>query len=217
MSESYPAILNSVVDSFEIKPDLVMLSKIDESIQKSSIQRSLKLEQQQSILNQLQKEYDSLLKEANSLSDPSSSEDILAQLEIKTVPSVSPNDNLFDLFDKKSIELDNSKVVLAKRINELDSQINLKKINISKLHEQLEKVTQQTENVLNENLLQNPDSKIMKINLYKSLGILIENGTNGVDEDKILLYNKENDLTSILNVNDKYSDYFITNHIWDRL
>ena len=217
MSESYPAILNSVVDSFEIKPDLVMLSKIDESIQKSSIQRSLKLEQQQSILNELQKEYDSLLKEANSLSDPSSSEDILAQLEIKTVPLVLPNDNLFDLFDKKSIELDNSKVVLAKRINELDSQINLKKINILKLHEQLEKVTQQTENVLNENLLQNPDSKIMKINLYKSLGILIENGTNGLDEDKILIYNKENDLTSILNVNDKYSDYFITNHIWDRL
>lgn len=215
MSESYSSILNSVVDSFEINPDLAMLTKIEESIQKSAMQRSAQLEQEELQVKLLQKEHDSLVKEVNSLTDASSSEDILNQLEIKVIQL--PSDNLFDLFDKKTIELDNSKVILAKRINELDSQINLKKINILKLHEQLHKVTQQIENVLSDNLLQNSDSKIMKINLYKSLGVLIENGPNEADDDKILIYNKENDLTNILNVNDKYSDYFITNHIWDRL
>ena len=74
--------------------------------------------------------------------------------------------------------------------------------------------------MINDNILKNPDSKAIKINIYKNLGVEIESGEEGETEnkqDKVIIYNKETNLSSILNIDDKYSEYFITNYIWDRL
>lgn len=208
------SIFESLFEAFQITPELTSASRIEESIAKINQQQDDILDRHTQSILALQKEHQSILNEIKSLTDPkSTSPEILHQLD---VTGSSANEDLFKLFEKKSSQLDDSKVLLAKRLNDLESQINTMKIMITRLNESLDRLNTKSENLLNENLLQNPDSKIMKINLYKSLGLLIES-VNEQENDKILIYNKENDLTNILNVNDKYSDYFITNHIWDKL
>lgn len=130
------------------------------------------------------------------------------------------NKNIFNVMNEKSIELDNLKLSLAKNLNDLESQINSMNITKKDLMEKYELVKMKNDNLINDNILKNPDSKAIKINIYKNLGVEIESGEEGETEnkqDKVIIYNKETNLSSILNIDDKYSEYFITNYIWDRL
>lgn len=223
LQETPASLIHSAIDSFEIEPDLHILRRIEEAIQKAQNQRNLIIETHENKINQLTREYETLLAEIEALTSASGvSFEMARKFGSQSMSTTSiEEDNIFKVFQKKSIELDGLKVLLAKTLNDLESQINLMNIIILKLTESLDQLETKKERVINDNFLNNPDSKIMKINLYKSLGILIENfdqvNENGDGKDRILIYNRETDLTNILNVSDKYSDYFITNHIWDSL
>ncbi len=54
--------------------------------------------------------------------------------------------------------------------------------------------------------MNNPDSRVMKINICAFLGVSIEQSGAG---DKIFLYNKETDVSSVLDIG-QAQDYFIT-------
>lgn len=49
--------------------------------------------------------------------------------------------------------------------------------------------------------------------VYRKLGLKVD-----LKSSIMIIYNKEKNLTDFLNYGDeKYSDYFISNYIWDRL
>lgn len=216
-------LLLSSIESFEIEPDLLTLRRIEEVINKTNQYRSNIIENYETKLNTMKSEFQSLMSEINLLTKVSGINyenlKLLGNGDEESMGDLS-NKNIFNVMNEKSIELDNLKLSLAKNLNDLESQINSMNITKKDLMEKYELVKMKNDNLINDNILKNPDSKAIKINIYKNLGVEIESGEEGESEnkqDKVIIYNKETNLSSILNIDDKYSEYFITNYIWDRL
>ena len=216
-------LLLSSIESFEIEPDLLTLRRIEEVINKTNQYRSNIIENYETKLNTMKSEFQSLMSEINLLTKVSGINyenlKLLGNGDEESMGDLS-NKNIFNVMNEKSIELDNLKLSLAKNLNDLESQINSMNITKNDLMEKYELVKMKNDNLINDNILKNPDSKAIKINIYKNLGVEIESGGEGETEnkqDKVIIYNKETNLSSILNIDDKYSEYFITNYIWDRL
>jgi kinetochore protein Spc24 len=216
-------LLLSSIESFEIEPDLLTLRRIEEVINKTNQYRSNIIENYETKLNTMKSEFQSLMSEINLLTKVSGINyenlKLLGNGNEESMGDLS-NKNIFNVMNEKSIELDNLKLSLAKNLNDLESQINSMNITKKDLMEKYELVKMKNDNLINDNILKNPDSKAIKINIYKNLGVEIESGEEGETEnkqDKVIIYNKETNLSSILNIDDKYSEYFITNYIWDRL
>lgn len=216
-------LLLSSIESFEIEPDLLTLRRIEEVINKTNQYRSNIIENYETKLNTMKNEFQSLMSEINLLTKVSGINydnlKLLGNGDEESMGDLS-NKNIFNVMNEKSIELDNLKLSLAKNLNDLESQINSMNITKKDLMEKYELVKMKNDNLINDNILKNPDSKAIKINIYKNLGVEIESGDEKESEnkqDKVIIYNKETNLSSILNIDDKYSEYFITNYIWDRL
>lgn len=216
-------LLLSSIESFEIEPDLLTLRRIEEVINKTNQYRSNIIENYETKLSAMKSEFQRLMSEINLLTKVSGINyenlKVLGNGDEESIGDVN-NKNIFTVMNEKSIELDNLKLSLAKNLNDLESQINSMNITKKDLMEKYELVKMKNDNLINDNILKNPDSKAIKINIYKNLGIEIESGDEGTSEnnqDKVIIYNKETNLSSILNIDDKYSEYFITNYIWDRL
>lgn len=220
LHEKPEELIKSSIESFEIEPDLLTLNRIEETISKTNLERANKIEVLQNNIKKASGEYKTLRDEFEALQKSSTLVETLNSLGNgeEEGEKINGHDNIFKSMNKKSIELDNLKVSLAKKLNELERQINslnIEKVNLTKQQQDL---VDENENSINSNLLSNFDSKIMKINLYKNLGVLLESGEDEQSEnDKLIIYNKFADLTSVLKVDEKYSDYFITNYIWDKL
>ena len=78
------------------------------------------------------------------------------------------------------------------------------------------------------------DPSILRINLFRNLGIKLENmppnansgggggdsksnsNNNNTEEDCVIITDDNNNV-NILNIEPKLSDYFISNYIWDKL
>lgn len=262
LHEKPEELIKSSIESFEIEPDIETINRIEETINKTNQERSIKIENFNDRIKKLQQDYKVLQDELTSLNKSDRLNETLNTLgksndNLKSFYDDNDNDydndefftnnnnnnninsndeNIFKIMNSKSIELDNLKIHIAKKLNDFENQLNSLNLNKINLIKEKSNLINENENLINNNLLNNFDSKIMKINLYKNLGIFIENGnendevetpnninnnTNNINKtdknDKIIIYNKFSDLTNFLNVDDKYSDYFITNYIWDKL
>lgn len=208
-------LIQSSIDSFEIEPDLLTLQRIEENISKTNRIRESVVEKYKQQNGELANQITFLNNEINLMSK-------LSGINYETLNKLGESnksydeiDNIFKLINIKSGELDNLKLSLAKNLNDLESQINSLNIERLKLEEEVTSLNLKLDNLMNSNLLNNPNSNVMRINLYKSLGISLD--IQEGQPDKVLMYNKENGLTNFLKVTDQYSDYFITNYIWDRI
>ncbi|ODV86547.1 hypothetical protein CANARDRAFT_27741 [[Candida] arabinofermentans NRRL YB-2248] len=55
-------------------------------------------------------------------------------------------------------------------------------------------------------------SKIIKLKLYESLGLKLN-----FDKGEVLILNKQANKTNVVKIDDSYSEYFISNLVWDNL
>jgi kinetochore protein Spc24 len=215
-------IIQQSIDSIEIEPELITLEKIEEDIKAISALRSRKIESlsaenvklSETITN-LQKEIDVLTK----ISDENY--EIISNLtDFEGVANDRSVDmklqNIFKLFNQKFSQLDTLKLNIAKSLTDLESNINSLQLSKVKLSNDLSQVKTSLQNVLDSPDISNVsnDSNILKINLYRNLGIKIETVEN---TDTIIIYDKETNSSSILTAGEKLSDYFISNYIWERL
>lgn len=221
LHEKPDQLVQSAIDGFEIKPDILTLNRIDDTIDKTTQLRSSKADELVSRNAHLKSQLQSLSNEITALNKPSGlNHEILNSLGERGHEGHGDTD-IFTLMNRKLTELDHMKVSLAKGLNDLESQVNALHISQSNLVKVKQNLSTKYENLISHNLLNNVDSKVMKINLYKNLGVLVEDGKPGEDgvsgEDKIIVHNRATDITTILSVDDKYSDYFVSNYIWDQL
>ena len=212
--ESPGKLVQESIEGFEIEGDLYSINRIERSIAETKLLRTGAIETHENRIKQLEHQHETLLNEVRLLTKVSGiNRDTLNLLGTEKLPDNS-EDNIFAAMNRKSYELDKLKLTFAKTLNDLESQLNSMRIQKSSLDHSHTKLLQEMDDIVSENVMNNPDSRVMKLNIYKSLGVSIEQSGAG---DKIFLYNKETDVSSVLDVSDKYSDYFITNHIWDRL
>ncbi|KAF5210864.1 kinetochore-associated Ndc80 complex subunit spc24 [Clavispora lusitaniae] len=211
MLEAPDSLIYSAIDNFETQPDLASLRRIAENLRKTADLRSARIEKLEEQVSRLERELREVSEEIESLKEPSATVyETLGQFG-----EVQKSDSVFKLINAKSVELDNLKVSLAKQLTELESAINhmsMKKISMSRRRDEL---ASEREQALAANIASNLNSSSMKISLYKSLGVHVEDFDG--ESDKIIIFDRGTDSTSVLPVDEKYSDYFISNYIWDRL
>lgn len=207
-------LIDSTIEGFETQPDISSLARIAESLKKTNELREAKIDRLQKEVDTLQAEVDALSSEIKAMLQPDAS--ILERLaEYGTAPVLKEDESIFKVMNAKSIELDNLKVSLAKRLTDLESTINqmdMVKVNLARHSEE---VSHQKEQALATNIATNFNSNSMRISLYKSLGVHIEELDNM--NDKIIVFGPSKNLTSVLQVDEKYLDYFISNYIWEKI
>ncbi|KAK6205351.1 Spc24 subunit of Ndc80-domain-containing protein [Scheffersomyces amazonensis] len=244
-------IIQQSIDSIEIEPELLTLDRIEDTIQSIKAIRDEKIETLTNNNSKLANTIGQLNQEIRLLTKVSDyNYEIIKNLTtihnlrgINTIEDINRDDNIFKVLSKKSIELDNVKVVIAKNLNDLESSINSLKLNKSNLLKEIDQLRTKLSNIFNNDLekssstsgnsqeqrddILEQDSSILQINLFRNLGVRIETFDNDiadelVDSDKksldhIIIHNKGTNLTSVLKVEPQYSDYFISNYIWERL
>lgn len=214
-------MIEGAINQFEIEPELLTLQRIEETVGDTQKLRQTKLDAIQSKILSLSKQYNTLSNEVELLNKVSDYNfEILSKIGTENISEA--DQNIFKLLKKKSTELDNLKVSLAKNLNDLESSINSFNLSKNNILKQIDLSTAKLDQLISSNLtLNSQDSKVLKINLFKNLGISIENfqedESTSSENDLVIIYNKKTDLTSILKIEAKYSNFFISNYIWDRL
>lgn len=207
-------LIDSTIENFLTQPDIDSLARIAENLKKTNELRETKIENLRNQITSLQSEVDALRGEIKAMSQPNSA--VLEQLSEFGVAALPKEDeSIFKVINAKSTELDNLKVSLAKRLTDLESVINqmdMVKVNLARHSEE---VSRQKEQALASNIATNFNSNSMRISLYKSLGVHIEELEDG--NDKVVVFGPTKNLTSVLQVDEKYLDYFISNYIWEKI
>lgn len=205
-------LVYQTIESFETEPDLVILSRISDTIKQTEEKRQAKLDRLQQNISALEEQLAEAKAKLESLNHPS---DVLKeQLSSLGKSPLDPNENTFQLMNTKSGELDSMKVALAKELRDIETQINqnhMTKMNLTKRKEEL---VAQKEQALAASVSENHNSSSMKISLFRSLGVHVDLTERA---DKIVIFDQKKNQTSVLDVDEKYSDYFISNYIWERL
>lgn len=205
-------LVYSTIENFETEPDITSLARISETMNKTEEKRRAKLTRLQSGITKLEEQLAEVKGKLESLNQPS--EALKEQIGNLGKNPLDPNESTFQLINTKSGELDSMKVALAKQLTDVESQINqihMAKMNLTK---QKEELLQQKEQALAVSVAENHNSSSMKISLFRSLGVHVGTAEKG---DKIVIFDEKKNQTSVLDVDEKYSDYFISNYIWERL
>ncbi|ODQ80883.1 hypothetical protein BABINDRAFT_166452 [Babjeviella inositovora NRRL Y-12698] len=214
MLEEIPAVLlRSTIDNFQLEPDLQTVDRINDSISLLKTSRENQINEETTILANLTRQLEI---SENSLKEFQGSEPVLATAE-------------------QLQENERKKFTLAKNLNDLEMQLNNLNLQLNKLNNEYDKADQEYNNFIAyqeevplssglDGVTASDDSTVLKLKLYRSLGIKIEQpgmaapDTNPSDLlEKVVIYNKVQDTTNILKLDEKYSDYFVSNYVWDRI
>lgn len=95
-----------------------------------------------------------------------------------------------------------------KRLDELENELNALRLSFSS---SLQNIPNSALDKLNPNAISDR-TRIIKMKLYDSLGLKID-----VDQNELVILNKSQNKLVNLKIDDNYSDYFISNYIWDNM
>lgn len=214
LDEAPDTLIYSAIENFETQPDISSLVRISETLQKTKECREAKIDALQKQIDVLETELEEISGEIRILQQPRTAiMDVLA--DFGNPGHTQEEDSIFKVITAKSVELDNLKVSLAKRLTDLESALNQMNMTRVNLERHSEEVRHQKDQALTNNIANNYNSNSMRISLYKGLGVHIEELADG--NDKIVVFGRTKNLTSVLQVDEKYLDYFISNYIWEKL
>lgn len=206
LDEAPDSLIYSAIEGFETQPDIASLQRILQTQAKIEELRSAKLEQLRTEVKTLETELEQLNNDLKVLSQPTT---LILQMLGETA-----GENALQMINAKASELDNEKVSLAKQLTELENNINQATMAKIEATRRIEDAAQQKEQALAASVASNLNTNSMKISLFRRMGVHIEEVENS---DKIMIFDKGNNLASVLEVDPKYLDYFISNHVWERI
>lgn len=217
LDEAPDSLIYSAIEGFETQPDIASLERIEQTQSKTALLRSQRIANLESQVKQLEEELKAVQSALDGLSIPSSAiSETLRGFGAKTSGASEQDEtDVFKLINLKSLSLDNEKVALAKQLTEIESSINQMNMAKIKATRRREEVNDLREQALALNVANNYNGTSMKISLFKKFGVHIEEKEGG--SDRIVIFDHGSNLTNVLEVDDKYLDYFISNYIWDRL
>ncbi|CCH40513.1 putative kinetochore protein [Wickerhamomyces ciferrii] len=186
-------LIRDTIEGFNIDTDLDTIDRINENLNILINEREeiLKIEQNQLKLLSDQLNQNSL--NLNSLENSNNRLEIKSSIKQNQSKELSINKNLRELTTQKQ-DLSTSLSLLLDEFNELNIKIN----NL----ENLKKIDE----------LDEMDKNTLKLSIYEKFGIK----TN--EKSELIIYNKEKNFNDYLNFGDeKLSDFFISNYIWDKI
>lgn len=193
MSFNAAELLRETLDSFSIETDVETIDRIQESLKilKSEREQEIKITKQE--LSKLSSVLENANENINELNNDPKRLKIKEKIKENSKKELELSKNLKSLgIEKQSLNTQLSHLidVFTKLENELNS---VKSISIDEDEE------------LN--------STVLKLMIYRKLGLKLD-----MKSKTAIIFNKEKNLTDFLNYGDEeYSDYFISNYIWDRI
>ncbi|ODV98150.1 hypothetical protein PACTADRAFT_635 [Pachysolen tannophilus NRRL Y-2460] len=202
-------LIRSTIQNFEIEPDLTTLDRINENLLLLKNKKLDNIDEQKNLLKNLSLEYDDL------------------NIEIEMLKN-SENKNQIK---QEIFKLNNLNFKIAKNLNNFEINLNLLRLNLENLKKRKIELDNKELKILEDDSIENFNSILLKLKLFKKMGIIMhfdkkiididENSQDleisNLENDKVIIYNKEEDATNVLNIDDKYSTYFISNYIWERV
>ncbi|ANZ76489.1 BA75_04038T0 [Komagataella pastoris] len=186
------SLIRSTIENFQIEPDVQTINQINENLSLLSSKRKLKLDHQLDLLSRISKQRDELKEFNQQLLETEDRQQTLKSIE----------------------ELEHEKFKLAKSITDLEMNMNHLQNSISSLTQNLNELEEQEKAVISNDLQENYDSTVLRLKLFKSMGLIIDTSK---DKDQIIIYNKDKGVSDILSVEENYSDFFVSNYVWDNL
>lgn len=111
-------------------------------------------------------------------------------------------------------QLDREKFALAKAINELESSNDHNSATLVKLSNELENLVE--EDVLDTATSDVEDSTLLKLKVFRSLGVSFD-GDRPENHTKALIQSSTHDNIYTLSLDKQYSNFFISNYIWEKI
>lgn len=214
--------LNKITSEINSQDELQLLEEINNSIKNLDQIRKSKINELSTRTTTLTNQINIITKEINELNRIN--DENYSKLSIPETSPIRKSSNIFHIILIKKQELDNLKVEIIKESQLLHTSISnltLEERNlINKLNELIEKINRIDED--NSKIVSEQDPSMLKINLYKNLGIKLETGNShnsddGDSDDMMIITNQDDNTSNILKVEPKLSDFFISNYIWDKL
>ncbi|EER34406.1 predicted protein [Candida tropicalis MYA-3404] len=214
--------LNKITSEINSQDELQLLEEINNSIKNLDQIRKSKINELSTRTTTLTNQINIITKEINELNRIN--DENYSKLSIPETSPIRKSSNIFHIISIKKQELDNLKVEIIKESQLLHTSISnltLEERNlINKLNELIEKINRIDED--NSKIVSEQDPSMLKINLYKNLGIKLETGNShnsddGDNDDMMIITNQDDNTSNILKVEPKLSDFFISNYIWDKL
>lgn len=214
--------LNKITSEINSQDELQLLEEINNSIKNLDQIRKSKINELSTRTTTLTNQINLITKEINELNRIN--DENYSKLSIPETSPIRKSSNIFHIILIKKQELDNLKVEIIKESQLLHTSISnltLEERNlINKLNELIEKINRIDED--NSKIVSEQDPSMLKINLYKNLGIKLETGNShnsddGDNDDMMIITNQDDNTSNILKVEPKLSDFFISNYIWDKL
>lgn len=211
-------LIKSTIEGFDIDPDVRILSQIKNKIGTIESIRLKRVAEQESALEEITNEYETRLTALRNMEMSGDRKVVLEEINL----------------------LNNLKFKLAKNYLDLENEINDLSQEYKKKMGELGEL--KNLNILSKEVSNNPDSNVLKLKIYKNLGLIIQTQLKmdeGIDPEaessfvsklnedyntdrvhNLIITNSRTNITTSLQIDEKnckLSDYFITNYIWDNL
>ncbi|GEQ69227.1 hypothetical protein JCM33374_g2898 [Metschnikowia sp. JCM 33374] len=223
VEETPESLIYSAIEGFETQPDVASIGRINES---GSRIYELWKEEEKRLANTvavLEAELRTVTGEIDQLKTPTS--DVIEQLHLSDEERTkiiaqgdggSEKNDVFSLIHEQTMLLDGQKIALAKQLSEIETTITqMQAAEMQMVREEAELI-EQKRMALAATATSNLSSTTMKIMLFKKFGIHIEEPASE-GNDKIVIFNEHSDAAKVLDVDPKFSDYFISNYIWEQI
>lgn len=201
MLQEPPAVfLRLTIDGFELEPDLATLADIRTATARRADERARQLADAQQTTAQLEQQVVQLEQQVAQFRQ--------ATLTVSTAAALAA--------------CDEEKLALAKQLNDGETLLNATNLQLLQLHAQFDEADRalrdhndaQLRPVLQEAPHASDDASVLRLKVYRLLGVLIEPRGDG---ETAVLYSKQTGTTSVLPLDGQYLDYFVANYLWERV
>ncbi|KAK9467685.1 Spc24 subunit of Ndc80-domain-containing protein [Lipomyces arxii] len=189
--DNLSSLVASTVGNFQIEGDIQAIQRINDHCRILKSARDL--------------EHDQLLDILRSLA---------RRLELAKTAATAPSSPARRSHTEKLLDLDRKKFSLAKSINELESAYHSSETTLLRLSEELDHLRNEHVMAVESNAQQ--DSTVLLLKVYRLLGISLEEDGKGV-YSKAVVRAKQNNDVHILSLDRTYSNFFISNYLWDMM
>lgn len=194
--DSLASAVTDTISIVDIQNDIALIDTVNNSFHEIDLIQQQNADSIQSRIDQLSRQLDNIHDSIKSFKN--SSQNKLIRNELKTL----------------ELEIFNS----ARNLTSLNMQLNSLKLSYNENLKKLDQLESQLED-LNSTFLKNSDaldslesSNIIKLKLFQSTGLKYDPETK-----EIVILNKKQNTITPLKLDDNYTEYFISNFIWDNL
>ncbi|KAG0682659.1 kinetochore-associated Ndc80 complex subunit spc24 [Pichia californica] len=200
--ESLATPIEETISVFDIQNDLDLIDTINNKIQQMDSIKDQNITSFSIRVDDLKQQLENTLSSIKSLKSSSQTKSTKSELRKLENEIFNTARNLTSL----NMEINTLKLSYnqnLKRLDELESEL-------SKLNDKF--VSGSVNLQLNDSKSVDENTNLIKLKLYQSIGLKFNSHTQ-----EVLILNKKKNNVSLLKIDDTYSEYFISNFIWDNI